>query len=189
MTALEAPLSQACGDGQAAASLAAAAQAAVDRSGEDTLILEVGPVLAITDAFLVTTGRNARHVRTIVEAVEAAAKAVSGRGPARVEGLQQAAWVLMDYGDFVVHVFDAETRAFYNLERLWSDVGRVDVSPTGPAAPAGPAEFATTAGAAAAAGAPRPAGPAGVAAPVGAAMPGTATAPVEEDGPLERSRG
>lgn len=104
----------------------AATHAALAKSGEETLVLFVGPVLAITDAFVITSAPNTRQVRTIVEEVERAVKARGGAGPARVEGLDDARWVLMDYGDFVVHVFLSETRSFYELERLWTDVPRVN---------------------------------------------------------------
>jgi len=102
-----------------------AARAASDKLGADTIVLEVGQVLAITDAFVITSGANARQVRTIAEAVEDAVKADDGPSPLRIEGLDDARWVLLDYGDFVVHVFLDEARRFYDLERLWSDAPRV----------------------------------------------------------------
>ena len=98
-----------------------AARAADDKKGEDTVILEVGTVLAIADAFVITAGTNARQVRTIVEEVEKNVKESGGPSPLRIEGLDDARWVLMDYGDFVVHVFLREVREFYDLERLWRD--------------------------------------------------------------------
>ena len=102
-----------------------AAQAAAAKKGEDTVILEVGQVLAITDAFVITSGTNARQVRTIAEEVEAKVAAECGPKPLRTEGLDDARWVLLDYGDFVVHVFLDEVRRYYDLERLWSDAPRV----------------------------------------------------------------
>jgi len=104
---------------------AVAARAASDKLGSDTVILEVGQVLAITDAFVITSGANSRQVRTIAEAVEDAVKADAGPSPLRIEGLDDARWVLLDYGDFVVHVFLDEARRYYDLERLWSDAPRV----------------------------------------------------------------
>jgi ribosome-associated protein len=82
-------------------------------------------VLAITDAFVITSGTNPRQVATIVEEVEARVAEASGRKPLRVEGLGDARWVLLDYGDFVVHVFLDEVRRYYDLERLWADAPRV----------------------------------------------------------------
>ena len=104
----------------------AAARAAAAKNGSDTVVLLVGPVLTITDAFVVTSGSNTRQVRTIAEEVEAAVKNAGGPAPIRIEGLNDARWVLLDYGDFVVHVFLEEARQYYQLERLWSDVERVD---------------------------------------------------------------
>jgi len=103
-----------------------AARAASAKKGENTIVLDVGGVLGITDAFVVTSGRNRRQVLTIAEEVEAQVKAVGGPAPLRVEGLTDAQWVLLDYGDFVVHVFLAEVREFYDLERLWGDAPRVN---------------------------------------------------------------
>jgi ribosome-associated protein len=98
-----------------------AARAAWAKGGEDTVILSVGKVLAITDAFVITSGSNPRQVRTISEEVEDRIKQAGGPAPLRIEGLDDARWVLMDYGDFVVHVMLTEARDFYRLERLWAD--------------------------------------------------------------------
>ena len=102
-----------------------AARAADAKSGEETVILAMGDLLGLTDAFVVTNGRNTRQVRTIVDEVERQVKECSGRSPVRVEGLDDAFWVLMDYGDFLVHVFMDEARSFYDLEHLWNDAPRV----------------------------------------------------------------
>jgi ribosome-associated protein len=101
-----------------------AAQAASGKKGEDTMILAVGPILLITDAFVISHGANARQVRTIAEEVEEKLKSAGGPSPLRIEGLDDARWVLMDYGDFVVHLFLEEVRRFYDLERLWADAER-----------------------------------------------------------------
>jgi ribosome-associated protein len=98
-----------------------AAGAASAKKGEDPVILAVGPLLVITDAFVITSGANARQVRTIAEEIELQVKRAGGPAPLRIEGLDDARWVLMDYGDFVVHVFLEEVRRFYELERLWAD--------------------------------------------------------------------
>jgi ribosome-associated protein len=113
--------------------LVAAAQAAADKKGEDTIILEVGEILAITDAFVITSGANSRQVKTIADEIEKKVDEAGGHKPLRVEGLDDARWVLMDYGDFVVHVFLDEVRRYYDLERLWSDAPRVEWSATGAA--------------------------------------------------------
>lgn len=103
-----------------------AARAADEKKGIETLVLEVGTVLAITDAFVITSGTNPRQVRTIAEEIEAKVKEAGGAGPLRIEGLDDARWVLMDFGDFVAHVFLDEAREYYDLERLWSDAPRMD---------------------------------------------------------------
>jgi len=103
-----------------------AARAADDKNGLDTVVLLVGEVLAITDFFVITSAANTRQVRTLADEIEVKVKAVGGPAPLRVEGLHDASWVLLDYGDLVVHVFLADTRRFYDLERLWRDVPRVE---------------------------------------------------------------
>jgi ribosome-associated protein len=102
----------------------AAARGADAKNGTDIVILGVGHLLSITDAFVIASGSSARQVRTISEAVEEQVRAFGGPGPLRIEGLDDARWVLMDYGDFVVHVFIDEAREFYDLERLWGDAER-----------------------------------------------------------------
>jgi ribosome-associated protein len=106
-----------------------AARAAHDKLGQNTVVLSMGEFLGVTDAFVITEGRNARQVRTIVEDVERQVKDRTGRSPLAIEGLRDLQWVLMDYGDFLVHVFLDETRAYYDLERLWGDAQRVDWAP------------------------------------------------------------
>ncbi len=96
----------------------------------------MGDLLVVTDAFVVTSGANSRQVRTIVEEVERQVKEQTGRSPWAVEGLRDLTWVLMDYGDFLVHVFGTESRAYYDLERLWGDAPRVEI--TGTLAPQAP---------------------------------------------------
>ncbi len=113
-----------------------AAAAAAAKKGEDVVVLEVGEILAITDAFVITHGANARQVRTIAEEVEDKVVAAGGPKPLRIEGLDDARWVLLDYGDFVVHVFLDEVRRFYDLERLWADAPRVAWSHEGAGAAA-----------------------------------------------------
>lgn len=105
---------------------AVAARAAADKKGADTLVLEVSGVLAITDFFVITSGANSRHVRTIAEEVEAHVARAAGRKPLRAEGLDDARWVLLDFGDFVVHVFLDEVRRYYDIERLWADAPRLE---------------------------------------------------------------
>ncbi len=119
-----------------------AARAADDKSAADVVVLEVGPVMAVCGWFVIASGSNTRLVRTVAEAVEEQVAAAGGPRPLRTEGFDDLRWVLLDYGDFVVHVFSDEARKFYDLERLWSDVTRVDwrrPEPVGIAAESGPA--------------------------------------------------
>lgn len=103
---------------------AIAARACHGKGGEDTVILSVGQTLAITDAFVITGGSNPRLVRAMAEQVEENVKGAGGPAPIGIEGLDDARWVLMDYGDFVVHLLLNEARDFYQLDRLWSDAAR-----------------------------------------------------------------
>ncbi|HXH56129.1 ribosome silencing factor [Iamia sp.] len=107
-----------------------AARAADDKGGTRAVILRVGDVLGITELFVITSAPNVRLVKAIVDDVEARVAADGGPRPRRVEGLDDARWVLMDYGDWVVHVFLDEARAFYDLERLWADVPRLEWAPS-----------------------------------------------------------
>ena len=111
----------------------AAATAADDKLGTDIVVIDVGAVLSITQYFLIVTGRNTRQVRAIAEEIEEQLFLGDGPKPLRIEGRDEYQWLLMDYGDFIVHVFDAESREYYDLERLWSDQPRIPWSPAEPA--------------------------------------------------------
>jgi ribosome-associated protein len=97
-----------------------AAQAAADKLASDIVLIDVSDRLAITDVFVVATGNTERQVEAIVDAVEEQARH-SGHKPIRREGQRDGRWVLLDYGDVVVHVQHSEERVFYALERLWKD--------------------------------------------------------------------
>lgn len=103
-----------------------AAAAADERKAEDVVVIDVGDLMSVTELFVITHGRNARQVRAVFEGVEEGVKSVGGPSPLSVEGAEQRQWVLLDFGAFVVHVFDAERRAFYQLESLWSDCPALD---------------------------------------------------------------
>jgi ribosome-associated protein len=111
-----------------------AAEAVAEKKGTDVAVVRVGEILAITDVFVIASASNTRQVKTIVEEVERALKEHDGSKPRSVEGLGDASWVLLDYGDLVVHVFLAETRAFYDLDRLWADAPSIPLSPPAVAA-------------------------------------------------------
>jgi ribosome-associated protein len=99
-----------------------AAEAADAKKADDIVLLDVGAVLAITDIFIVASAPNTRLVRTVAEEIERLVKERHGVGPLRVEGIRDLQWVLLDYGDVVVHVFTSDTRRFYDIERLYRDV-------------------------------------------------------------------
>jgi ribosome-associated protein len=103
-----------------------AARAADAKKGDDIIVLDVGDIIGIVECFVITSASNTRLVRTIVEEVERQVFEQTGEKPRAVEGLRDASWVLLDYGDLVVHVFLAETREFYGLERLWADADRLE---------------------------------------------------------------
>ena len=113
-----------------------AADAIAEKKGSDVAVVRVGEILAITDVFVIASASNTRQVKTIVEEVERAIGAYDGSKPRSVEGLGDASWVLLDYGDLVVHVFLAETRAFYDLDRLWADAPSIPVPAASPVAAA-----------------------------------------------------
>ena len=109
-----------------------AAVAAEEKLGKDTVLLDVGALVGITDVFVITSGSNYRQVRAIVEEIQEQMLLLDGPKPQTIEGkeVQEGSiWVLMDYGGFIVHVFDDETRDLYDLERLWNDCPRIDWEP------------------------------------------------------------
>ena len=89
-------------------------------------MLDVGDIISITEMFVLVSATNTRQVKTIAEEIELALKIDDGVGPRAVEGLGDATWVLMDFGDVIVHVFLAETREYYDLDRLWADAAVVE---------------------------------------------------------------
>ena len=103
-----------------------AARAVDDKKASDTLIIEVGPILAVTEYFVITSASNRRLVRSLTDEVETKVREATGRSPLRVEGAREQQWVLIDYGDIVIHVFSDETRSFYEIERLYRDANFID---------------------------------------------------------------
>jgi ribosome-associated protein len=104
---------------------ATAAEWADAKQGRDTVVLAMTELFGVVDAFVITSAPNSRHVRTLVEEIERGVKETHQVAPIRIEGLADATWVLMDYGDFIAHVFLQETREYYDLEHLWSGAPRV----------------------------------------------------------------
>lgn len=111
-------------DTEIASRVRRAVSAAEDRKAEGLKVLHLAPVSDFTDYFLICSGGNERQVQAIANAVDEALRAEKVR-PLHVEGLRGGTWVLLDYGAFVVHVFEAETRRYYGLEKLWTDAPEV----------------------------------------------------------------
>ena len=101
------------------------ARVAADNKASDVLVLDMRGITPLYDYFVLATGASRRQIHTIAEEVDAALRAVDDRRLA-IEGYQASKWVVQDYGDVVVHVFDAPTREYYALEELWADAPRVD---------------------------------------------------------------
>ena len=93
-----------------------------EKQGENTIVIPVGPVVGITEYFIVTSASNVRLVRAITDSVLNNVREAVGKGPLRSEGTREQQWVLIDYGDVVVHIFIDEMRRFYEIERLYKDI-------------------------------------------------------------------
>jgi len=119
---------------EAVALAVTAADAADDVKATDLTILDVADLLALVDVFLLATASSDRQLKAMAERIEERLRTVD-RKPLRREGTPASGWVLLDYGDLVCHLFSAEQRDFYSLERLWADVPRRDVLTGAPLAP------------------------------------------------------
>jgi len=108
------------------AQVVAAVRAAEDKKAVDLVALDLRKAAGFTDYFIICTGTNPRQIRAIADGVMEAL-AADGAKPAHIEGYERSEWVLLDYFDFIVHVFSPESRLFYGLERLWGNAERVDV--------------------------------------------------------------
>ena len=103
-----------------------AARAASEKKATDLVVLDLRNAASFTEYFLICTGASTRQVQAVSNAVEEILLK-SGKRPLHIEGYSSAEWILLDYGDFIVHVFGAASRRFYDLERLWRDAPRVEV--------------------------------------------------------------
>ncbi len=106
--------------------LKTAIHAAGEKKGLDIVVLDLREIASFTDYFLIVSGTNERQVQAISDGVVDTLKK-AGSPAARVEGYKTAEWILMDYGDFVVHVFVDKARRFYDLERLWRESRRIEL--------------------------------------------------------------
>lgn len=104
------------------------ARIALDTKAEDLVILDVRGLTSFTDFFVIMSGRSTRHVQGLADAIGngLSSKRISSKN---CEGLKEGLWVLLDYGDVVVHIFYKETRAFYDLDGLWHDAPQIAVAP------------------------------------------------------------
>ena len=98
-----------------------------DKKGGNTRILDISAITTISDYFIVTSGNNYDQVRAIADNVEEELLKKHGMRPERVEGYNNGEWILLDYIDYVIHVFDREQRLFYDIERIWSDGKEIEV--------------------------------------------------------------
>jgi ribosome-associated protein len=106
----------------------AAVRAALDKKAEDVVVLDLRKAGGFTDYFVLCTGANPRQIQAISDSIEETLKRDLGERPAVVEGVEKSEWILLDYFNFVVHVFSRDTRSFYGLERLWGSAERHDYS-------------------------------------------------------------
>ena len=98
-----------------------------DKKGEDILVLEVKDITLICSYFILVTGTNPTHIQALAEGLVENLKENEDLKPMNYEGVKKGEWVLLDYGSVVVHIFDAQARKFYNLERLWGEAKEVEV--------------------------------------------------------------
>ena len=94
----------------------------MSKKGEDIIVLDLRDVTSVSDFFIIATGTSTVHVKAIADEIQEKLKAEDRVAPWHVEGYEAQRWILLDFVDIVVHLFDAETRAYYQLENLWKDV-------------------------------------------------------------------
>jgi ribosome-associated protein len=111
--------------------VAGAVQAALDKKAEDIVVLDLRKADGFTDYFIICTGGNPRQITAIADGVRDTLKRDLGERPALTEGIDRSEWILLDYFNFVVHVFSRDCRAFYGLERLWGNAERHEFSEDG----------------------------------------------------------
>ena len=108
--------------------VATAVRAARDKKAQDVIVLDLRKAGGFTDYFLICTGNNARQINAIADSVRDVLKTELDERPALTEGVDRSEWILLDYFNFVVHVFSRECRSFYGLERLWGNAERHEIA-------------------------------------------------------------
>ena len=104
-----------------------AIRSADEKKAVDMVALDLREIASFTEFFFIATGMNQRQVQAIADEISEQLKKEFQRRPVRIEGYNSAEWVLLDYGDFIVHLFDKDAREFYDLERLWRDAKKVEL--------------------------------------------------------------
>lgn len=104
-----------------------ALHSASEKKADNTIVLDLRDITSFTEFFVITSGSNQRQVQAIADEVSGQLKKQKDFRPNRIEGYNSAEWVLLDYGDFIVHIFNQKSREFYELERLWRDAKRVEL--------------------------------------------------------------
>jgi ribosome-associated protein len=104
-----------------------AVRSAAEKKGVDIRVLDLRQIASFTEFFVVASGTNQRQVQAIADEITEQLKKQLNSRPSRIEGYNAGEWVLLDFGDFIVHVFDKDSREFYDLERLWRDAQKVDL--------------------------------------------------------------
>jgi ribosome-associated protein len=97
-----------------------------EKKAVNTVVLDLREIASFTEFFVITSGTNQRQVQAIADEIQEQLKTLLDSRPIRIEGYNTAEWILLDYGDFIAHVFDQKSREFYDLERLWRDARRVE---------------------------------------------------------------
>lgn len=104
-----------------------ALRCAIEKKAVEPVLLNLQGIADFTDFFIIASGTNQRQVQAISDEIEEKMKKQYGESPISLEGYHSAEWILMDYGDFIVHIFDQEARKFYDLERLWRDAQNISI--------------------------------------------------------------
>ena len=102
-----------------------AVHSASDKKATDIVVLDLRQIASFAEFFIIASGANQRQVQAVADEIEMQLKKQLTTRPVRIEGYNSAEWLLMDYGDFIVHIFNKEAREFYDLERLWRDAGKI----------------------------------------------------------------
>jgi len=100
---------------------------AAEKKAMRMVVLDLRKIASFTEFFFISDGANQRQVQAIADEITEQLKKQMGRKPVRIEGYRSAEWVLLDFGDFIIHIFNKDARDFYELERLWRDAGRVEL--------------------------------------------------------------